>query len=80
MTKTLETNRSAGRGWLRLFGLALVLLAGACASPPRTGEAGSRPPVILVSLDGFRQDYLDRGGLHPMSETRESGTVLVNRD
>jgi predicted AlkP superfamily pyrophosphatase or phosphodiesterase len=40
-----------------LAGLILVVLAG-CAHPP----AAQNPPlVILVSIDGFRADYLDRG-------------------
>ena len=41
---------------------ALALLAG-CAStrPVAQAEAGAPAPVLLVSLDGFRADYLDRG-------------------
>lgn len=38
--------------------LAVALLAG--CSPPNLAET-LRPTVILVSLDGFRWDYLDRG-------------------
>ncbi|WBO22232.1 alkaline phosphatase family protein [Sphingomonas abietis] len=58
---------------LRLFKalcpLAVALLAG-CAAVPHQGQAkvaattqAPRParPVILVSIDGFRPDYLDRG-------------------
>ncbi|HSE28423.1 MAG TPA: ectonucleotide pyrophosphatase/phosphodiesterase [Gemmatimonadales bacterium] len=50
----------------RLAGFALLLLAVAgCASggtTPRTGAAPAAPPatVLLVSLDGFRWDYVDR--------------------
>lgn len=39
---------------LRALCLSTLLLA--CTQAP-----ASRPPVILVSLDGFRADYLDRG-------------------
>ncbi len=39
---------------LRVICLSTLLFA--CAQAPP-----SRPPVILVSLDGFRADYLDRG-------------------
>jgi predicted AlkP superfamily pyrophosphatase or phosphodiesterase len=39
--------------------LTLVFLA---AAPLRAGEDGDRQPVtILISIDGFRADYLDRG-------------------
>src|SRR3546814_17814787 len=39
--------------------LALFLLA---AAPIRAEEAGERRPVtILISIDGFRADYLNRG-------------------
>ena len=41
---------------LALCWIALVLSA--CATAPTPAE---NPPVILVSLDGFRPDYLDRG-------------------
>jgi len=40
---------------LRLF-IALVLLMSASAA-----AAADRPPTILISIDGFRADYLDRG-------------------
>jgi predicted AlkP superfamily pyrophosphatase or phosphodiesterase len=40
-----------------LAGLILVVLAG-CTHPPL---AQNPPLVILVSIDGFRADYLDRG-------------------
>lgn len=46
-----------------LLGAVLLLLLGACASretPPGKQSAG-KPAVILVSLDGFRADYLSRG-------------------
>ena len=44
--------------------LAFLLLATACSSggPPATRPGPSDPPVIiLVSIDGFRPDYLGRG-------------------
>jgi ectonucleotide pyrophosphatase/phosphodiesterase family protein 5 len=46
----------------RLFLLACLLLA-ACAGSPRVAvpSAATRPPVILVSIDGFRAEYLARG-------------------
>ncbi|HET9049558.1 MAG TPA: ectonucleotide pyrophosphatase/phosphodiesterase [Chiayiivirga sp.] len=41
--------------------LLICLLLVACQSPIRT-EAPSKPPLlILVSIDGFRPDYLERG-------------------
>ncbi|MFZ4689830.1 MAG: ectonucleotide pyrophosphatase/phosphodiesterase [Polymorphobacter sp.] len=43
----------------RIFSAVLVLLLAGCATrPPQTG---GRPPVILVSVDGLRPDYLARG-------------------
>lgn len=38
--------------------LALLLAAGACSVAPR--PARPAPPLILVSFDGFRWDYMDR--------------------
>lgn len=37
----------------------LVLLCSACVPPTRPVDR--TPPVLLVSIDGFRADYLDRG-------------------
>ncbi len=45
----------------RLLVLAAALVFTACATaPPRPAEP-ARPLTILVSIDGFRADYLDRG-------------------
>ncbi len=42
--------------------LLLLLLLAACAGPRvATLPNAARPPVILVSVDGLRADYLDRG-------------------
>ncbi|PZQ42178.1 MAG: alkaline phosphatase family protein, partial [Phenylobacterium zucineum] len=43
-----------------LFAFLTLVLAG-CATGPSPGPPSSRPPVILISIDGFRSDYLDRG-------------------
>lgn len=42
-----------------LFGWLFLLLA-ACATTPSTASL-PRPLTVLVSIDGFRPDYLDRG-------------------
>ena len=51
---------------LRLFAGLLALALSACASntpPPATAAAVKQPahPVILISVDGLRADYLRRG-------------------
>lgn len=54
---------------LRTFALAALALVGACTTPaPPAAPAAAAPPAartapvtILVSIDGFRADYLDRG-------------------
>ncbi|MDX2235040.1 MAG: ectonucleotide pyrophosphatase/phosphodiesterase [Hyphomonadaceae bacterium] len=52
--------------------LVCVLLLAACATPPR--EAAAPPPVlILVSIDGFRTDYIDRGLTPTLSSLAEGG-------
>ncbi|HEV2540449.1 MAG TPA: ectonucleotide pyrophosphatase/phosphodiesterase [Frateuria sp.] len=44
---------------LRLACLCLAALAAGCATPAARPLA--RTPLLLVSIDGFRADYLDRG-------------------
>jgi len=49
---------------LRLLSILLLAACAGCASQPRTEAAAPatrRPLVILVSIDGFRPDYLQRG-------------------
>src|SRR5690242_3727291 len=45
----------------RLVLSALLLAVAACTGPARRSEAPLQDPVILISIDGFRADYLDRG-------------------
>lgn len=41
--------------------LAWIVFAAGCAQGPlRTGAVPGRHPLILISIDGFRADYLDR--------------------
>ncbi len=57
--------------------LVLLLLLAACAGTPRSGVAPRPAPtgqsVLLVSLDGFRWDYLDRGLTPSMTRLAERG-------
>jgi len=43
--------------------LPLLLLPSACGQPSllRTQSSGPPDPLLLISIDGFRPDYLDRG-------------------
>ena len=51
--------------------IALVFVA-ACASAP-LGRAGERPLTVLISIDGFRPDYLDRGVTPTLSKLAAEG-------
>ena len=56
--------------------LALLLCSAlaACASVvPSTPPPAEAPPVLLVSIDGFRSDYLDRGLTPNLSRLAEEG-------
>ncbi|MDP1914552.1 ectonucleotide pyrophosphatase/phosphodiesterase [Brevundimonas sp.] len=45
------------------FAAVCALIVAGCASTPTPGPfaPAARPPVILISIDGFRWDYLQRG-------------------
>lgn len=46
----------------RLFTLACLLaLLAACTANPSRPTSTPRTPLLLISIDGFRADYLDRG-------------------
>ena len=58
--------------------IGLMLAVAACASTPEpaddpAGEAKSGTRTILISIDGFRPDYLDRGATPVMSVMAEKG-------
>jgi len=56
--------------------LALFLLVFASMGPAAAAE---RPPTILVSIDGFRADYLDRGVTPEMSKLAAAGARAAMR-
>ncbi len=56
--------------------LSLALLLG--FAPPLQAQQ-SEPITILVSIDGFRPDYLDRGITPRLSELRETGVFAPMR-
>lgn len=64
----------------RLLALGALAVLQACMTPPVTAPsthaapAGQRAPVtILVSIDGFRPDYLDRGDTPVLSRLAAEG-------
>lgn len=60
----------------RWAALVLVLIAGVLAStaPARAAKPPGKPPLtILISLDGFRPDYLDRGDTPTLSALAADG-------
>ncbi len=67
---------------LRLLGLLLLFGLSACAGHGM-GAAQMAPsaaaPVILISVDGFRSDYLDRGITPHMSALAERGVLADMR-
>lgn len=67
MRRVLAWDRSR----LSLMLSALLAVFACCASAP--AMAAPRDPVILVSIDGFRPDYLDRGLTPTLSRLAEEG-------
>ena len=63
---------------LLLILFALTLSACATAAPERPERAGD-PLVILVSIDGFRPDYLDRGVTPTLNALKADGAFAVMR-
>ena len=56
--------------------LASGLVLASCASPlakPQLAGGGERPVVVLISIDGFRADYLDRGVTPNLSRLAAEG-------
>jgi predicted AlkP superfamily pyrophosphatase or phosphodiesterase len=56
----------------RWLALTLLLMLGACATTPRSPPARASL-TILVSIDGFRADYLDRGNTPTLSALATDG-------
>lgn len=56
--------------------LLIALLLAACAT---TSPRPERPPLILVSIDGFRADYLDRGVTPVLSGLAATGVRAAIR-
>lgn len=63
---------------MRRLWLLIVLLAAACSAglvaPPQSPAAANRPPIILISLDGFRADYFDKAPSPALHELIRRGT------
>ena len=66
--------------FVRTFAIAALALVGACTTPASTTPVAQTRPVeqkapvtILVSIDGFRADYLDRGITPALSALARDG-------
>ena len=57
----------------RLTGLLMLLILSACATAPTAPPQAERPIVVLVSIDGFRPDYLERGLTPTLSRLAAEG-------
>ncbi len=60
---------------IRLMQTLALLLA--IAAGPALADAAPRPPLILISIDGFRADYLDRGISPALSALATGGVHAV---
>ena len=60
----------------RLLALTFALLLCACATSPAQAP---RAPVILIAIDGFRPDYLQRGVTPTLSRLADEGASAVIR-
>ena len=60
----------------RLLVAVALPFIGACAPAPSRPAAGNPTPLLLVSIDGYRADYFDRG-LSPLG--REEGAKLARQ-
>ena len=62
----------------RLLGLALLPFIAACArAPEKVAETAHPDPLLLISIDGYRYDYLDRGLSPTAAGLMMSGSVMV---
>ena len=57
----------------RIAVLALTAFLGACATAPMAPAQAERPLVVLVSIDGFRPDYLNKGITQVLSKLAADG-------
>lgn len=64
-----------------LFASFLALLAACAHTPPEIAPAAGSgtPPLILISIDGFRADYLDRGITPNLKALAETGASAAMR-
>ena len=74
------------RWYSKLLAAALAATLQACVTPPAQTPVSSaatmearEPVTILVSIDGFRRDYLDRGVTPVLSELAGDGVVAAMR-
>lgn len=64
----------------RLFVILFALILSACATPaPERAAPDARPLVILVGIDGFRPDYLERGVTPTLNSLRDGGAFAAMR-
>jgi predicted AlkP superfamily pyrophosphatase or phosphodiesterase len=71
--------------WLRFLSSAAIVLLSVCvqAQPEAASDAGAgattkRPaPLILISIDGFRPDYLERGVTPVLSRLAKDGVLAA---
>jgi predicted AlkP superfamily pyrophosphatase or phosphodiesterase len=60
--------------WVRRFLLLMgLLLVAAWTASPAEARPAHRSPLILISIDGFRPDYLDRGITPNLSALAKAG-------
>ena len=64
----------------RLLLILLALILSACATRPAERLEGAGDPlVILISIDGFRPDYLERGVTPTLNTLKTGGAFAVMR-
>lgn len=61
------------------FAALLAVLAAACAHATPADPASPRPITILISIDGFRPDYLERGQTPTLSRLAAEGARAAMR-